>query len=73
MIKPHVHTLKNESNKGKNRRKNILDILNNIESSLFEGLYFHYKDKSLETKESIAERTNWRRQRLDEIAKKGKR
>ena len=40
--------------------------------SLFEGLYFHYKDKSLETEESIAERAKLRRRRLDEITKKEK-
>ena len=72
LIKPNVDTLKKASSRGKNRRNNILDILNNIESSLFEGLYFHYKDKYLEAEESIAERTKFRRQRLDEIAKKEK-
>ena len=72
LIKPDIDTLKNASSRGKNRRNNILNILNNIESSLFEGLYFHYKYKSLETEESIAERTKLRRQRLDEIAQKEK-
>ena len=52
--------------KGKNRRNNILNILNTIESNLFDGLYFHYKDVP---KRSIAERVKLRRPRLDEVKK----
>ena len=45
-------------------------ILDNIKASLFEGVYFHHKDKSLKTEESIAERTKLRRQRAVEIINK---
>ena len=72
LIKPYIDALKQTEGKGKNKRNNILNILNNIESSFFEGLSFHYKDKSLETEENIAEKTKLRRRRLDEIAKKEK-
>ena len=72
MIKPDVDALKQTKGKDKNKRNNTLNILNNIKSSLFEGFYFHYKDKSLEAEENIAERTKLRRQRLAEIAKKEK-
>ena len=44
LIKSDVDALKHEKGKNKNKRKNILNILNNIESSLFDGVYFHYKD-----------------------------
>ena len=47
-------------------------ILDNIKSSLFESFYFHHKYKSLETEESIAERTKLKRQRSDEVTKKEK-
>ena len=73
MIKPDVDTLKNTLSRIKNKRDNILVILDNIKSSLFEGFYFHHKYKSLETEESIAERTKLRRQRSDEIIKKKRR
>ena len=49
LIKPDIDALEKASSRGKNRRSNILNILNNIESSPFEDLYFHYKDNSLET------------------------
>ena len=72
LIKPDVHTLNNALSRGRNRRNNILAILDNIKSSLFDNVYFHYQDKSSETEESIAQRTKLRRQRSDEIAKKEK-
>ena len=70
LIKPDVDALQQTKGKGKNKRNNILNILNNTESSLFEGLYlYHSDDKSEpETEESIAERTKLRRQRSNEIA-----
>ena len=64
--------LTNTKGRGKNKRNNILNDLNNIESSVFKGLYFPYNDESLESEESIAERTKLRRQRPDKIAKKEK-
>ena len=70
LIKPDVDMLKLSI--GKNRRNNILAILDNIKSSLFHNVYLHCQDKSSETEESIAKRTKLRRQRSDEIAKNEK-
>ena len=39
---------------------------------IFTGVYLDYSDKPSESKESIAERTKLRRQRLNEIAQKEK-
>ena len=69
LIKLDVDALERASSRCKNRRNNILAILDNIKSSLFDNSYFHYQDKSPETEESIAKRTVIRRQRFDEIAK----
>ena len=44
LIKSSVAALKNVLGRGKSKRKNILDVLNNIKSSLFDGIYLHYKD-----------------------------
>lgn len=49
---------------------NISTILNNIKSSLFEDVQFHYTDKSSKSEKNIAKRTKLRKQGLDEIAKK---
>ena len=67
LIKPDVDTLKNTSGREKDKRNNILMILDNLKQSLFEGVCFHHKDKSPETEESIAERTKLKRQRVPEI------
>ena len=72
LIKPDVRTLNNALNRGRNRRNNILAILDKIKSSLFDNVYFHYQDKLSEAEESIAQGTKLRRQRSDEIAKKEK-
>ena len=74
LIKPDVDALKHAKGKGKNKRTNILNILSNTESSLFEGVYFHYKDVPKKTwyERSIAERAKLRRQRLDEVKKREK-
>ena len=72
LIKPDVDALEQTKGKGKNERKNNLNIINNIESSIFEGVYLYYSDdkSELEKEESIAERTKLRRQRCDEICKR---
>ena len=44
LMKPEVDALRNASNRCKNKRKNILNVLDNIESSVFDGTYFHHKD-----------------------------
>ena len=67
LIKADVDTLKNTSGREKDKRNNILMILDNLKSSLFEGFYFHHQDKSPETEESIAERTKLKRLRVAEI------
>ena len=61
--------------RNKNKRNKALNILNNIESSLFEGeSFYHYKDVTEETEyeKSIAERAKVKRQRLDEVTKREK-
>ena len=72
LIKPDFYTLNNALSIGRNWGNNILATLDNIKSSLFYNVYFHYQDKSSEIEESIAERTKLRRQRSDEIVKKEK-
>ena len=64
--------LSNVISRGKSKRNNILNVLSNIESSVFEGLYFNYEDESSELEESIAKRTKLRRQISDEVPKKEK-
>ena len=49
---------------------NISTILNNIKSSLFEDVQFHYTDESSKSEKNIAKRTKLRKQGLDEIARK---
>ena len=74
LIKPKVDKLASAKGRGKDKRDNILNILENIESSIFDGYYYHYFDnlKSKTTEKSITERTKLRRQRLDIVKKKGK-
>ena len=73
LIEPKVIKLtKVKSSRGKNKSSNILNIYNNIKSSIFEGVYFHYFNKPEITKESIADKVKLRRQRLDIIEKKKK-
>ena len=70
LIEPDRNTLMNAKGRGKNKRNNILSVLSNIESSIFDGVYLNYFDKQSESEESIAERTKLRRQRHSEIAEK---
>ena len=44
LIKPDVDALNHAKGKSKIKRNNILNILNNIESNIFDGVYFHNKD-----------------------------
>ena len=72
MVDPKVIELtRAKSSRGKNKRLNISNIYNNIESSIFKDVYFHYFNKPKITEESIAERTKLRRQRLN-ITEKNK-
>ena len=59
-----------KSSRGKNKTWNILNIYNNVKSSIFEGVYFHYFNKPKIREESIADRVELRRQRLNIIDKK---
>ena len=72
MIEPKIDKLKNEKGKGKDKRSNTLNILENIESSISDGYYYHYFDKPKITKGSIAKRVQLRRQRLNTIKEKEK-
>ena len=58
--------------RGKNKRNNILSVISNIKSSLFDGVYLNYFDKQSKSEESIAERTKLRRQGFNEIAEREK-
>ena len=50
---------------GENKRNNILNVLENLESVVFNGVYLHYKNKpsesELKSEESFAERTKLRK------------
>ena len=68
LIKPDADVLKKSKGKNKNIRSNILNVLKNIESSVFEGYYFNYKNlpeesnetdiPELESEESVAQGIN---------------
>ena len=60
-----------KSSRGKNKRWYILNIYNNVKSSIFEGVYFHYFNEPI-IKESMADRVKLRTQRLDIIDKNKK-
>ena len=63
LIEPKVIELtRAKSSRGKNMRLNMLNIYNNVKSSIFKGVYFHYFNESVITKESIADRVKLRRQ-----------
>ena len=59
-----------KSSRGKNKRLNILNIYNNVKSSIFEGIYFNYSNESVITEENIADNAQLRKKRLDIIDKK---
>ena len=69
MIQKDIDTLKREKS-NRSEKYNILNILENV-SSIFTGVYFHYKNVPKETmfERSFAETTKLRRERLDEIKK----
>ena len=70
LITPDINKLKNTKGRAKNKRNNILNVLENLKS-VFNDNYFHYKDKQSKSEsEDIAERTELKRQRFDEIANK---
>ena len=71
LIKPDIDALIKSASRGKNKRENILNVLNNLEPVILDGVYFNYYDKpELESEKNIAEKAKLRRQRFDEISKK---
>ena len=61
----------NSKRNGKDKRNNILNILINIQSVVFDGICFDYNDKlEYKSEESIANRIKLRRGRFDEIKRK---
>ena len=56
LIKLDVDTLKKSTSRSKDKRNNILTILNNIKMCVFDNFYFIPTDKPSESEESIAER-----------------
>ena len=66
LIKPDIDALMKLTSRGKDKRKIILEILNKLESTVFDGVYIHHdKVPELETEKSIAERNQLRRKRLN--------
>ena len=69
LITPDINKLKNTKSKGKEKRKNILNVLENLES-VFNGRYLHYKNEpsesELKSEECNVKRTKLRRQRFAE-------
>ena len=53
-IKPDIAGLEKSTNRGKNKRESILNVLNNLESGVFDGAYLNHSDKSSESEENIA-------------------
>ena len=70
LIKLDVDTLKKSTSRNKDKRNNILPILNNIGMCVFDDVYFSLIDKPSESEESIAERAKLRRHRSPEIKEK---
>ena len=70
LIKPDVDTLKRSTSRSKDKRNNILTILDNIEICVFNVVYFSFTDKPSESEESIAGRAKLRRQISAEIKEK---
>ena len=81
LIATDIIELENTKGKGKKKRENILNVLENLES-VYNGGYLHYKglpsklksesESESESKGSIVEKTKLRRQRFDEIANQEK-
>ena len=71
MIIPEITLLKKAKGKNKNKRHNILNILENA-GAIFTGSYINYKDVPKETmfEGRIAERIESRKERLDESKRK---
>ena len=63
LIKPDIIALKKSTSRGKDKRNNILTILGNVKSVVFDDLYFNYHDKrESKSEENIAERAKLKNQ-----------
>ena len=73
-IKRDFDKLEKSKGRSKDKINNILTVLNNIETSVFDGVYLHYSNKPSEPESegSIEKRIQLRKQRLNEITKEGK-
>ena len=49
LIKPDADTLEKSKSRGNDKRNNILTTLNNIETSVLDGVYLHYSKKPSKT------------------------
>ena len=70
-ITPEITELENAKGKSKNKRNNILNVLENFES-VFNGNYFNYKDKPSKSESKSELEDIAKRQKFDEIANKEK-
>ena len=55
LIKPDIDTLMKSTSRAKNKRENILNVLNK-KIGFLDGVYFNYSDKLSESEEIIEER-----------------
>ena len=53
LIKPDVDALEHAKGKSKNKRNNIFNILNDIDSSAFDGVSLHYKTAPKKTEYEV--------------------
>ena len=58
LIKPDVDTFLKSTGRGRNKSMNILNVLNNKESSVFDSLYLHYSDKPSELEKVLQKKQN---------------
>ena len=67
-IKPDVDKLEKSKSRGKDKKNNLLTVLNNVEASVFDGVYLHYSDtpSEPESEGSIEKRIQLRKQRRKE-------
>ena len=76
LIKRDIDAIEKGKGKGRDKRENILNVLRNLKS-VFTGICVHYNnapksESELKPEKIISERTELKRQRSDEIAKRGK-
>ena len=65
LIEPKVDKLTNANGKSNDKRSNILNILENIESSIFDGYYYHYFDKPKITKKKCCKKGTIKKTKIE--------